>query len=238
MKKTTWLLLALSLVAMLLVAGCQPTTPTPTASPTPTPTATPTTPPADYCPTAWETVVTSLYCGTDSAYAEGASAKASFSILISFDEAIALLDDNENNWEVKVSRWVPYKADSSATTTTMYTFEDEVAQVIDVYQAGANSIRITATVNDKTKTFYGLICGETCYKDFVKYAIGGTAVPVTDFYVDSVSWAYVGTAYPYADILGNPCPESCEIEDEVCCTACEVCPTPTPGPPCPPGGCI
>jgi len=62
MKKTTWLLLAISVVAMLLVAGCTPTTPAPTASPSPTPTATPTTPPADKeCPKPVSTQIGTVY---------------------------------------------------------------------------------------------------------------------------------------------------------------------------------
>jgi len=229
MKKTTWLLLAISLVAMLLVAGCAPTTPKPTASPTPTPTATPTTPPSNYCPTTVETVVTSLYCGTDPNYAESASAenvKASFSILISFDKDIVLLDDNETNWEVTVDRYVPYK--DANNKSKIHEFKDKEAKVIEVKQVGTKLVKITATITD-INGFNGLICGQDCYEVFVDLITDASYADTA--YADKIAWKYKGGNYPYTDILGNPCPD-CTIEGEACCQACEEC-VPEPG--CPIG---
>ena len=237
MKKSTWLLLVLALVAIFLVAGCTATTPPNGEEPNGE--EPPPTPPADYCPdiAKIKTVVTSLYCGTDGEYAD----KASFSILISFDEEIVLLDTNPDNWKVEVDRWVHYKV---GDVLKKYEPQNIGAEVKSVEQVGTNSIRIEATVVDPNtdgilgnNNFYGLICGETCYKTFVDL-IEEEAVPVTDFYVDFVSWEYTGTAYPYTDGLGNPCPDACLIKGGACCAVCEECEEEPPAPPCPPGGCI
>jgi len=250
MRKSTWLLLVLALVAIFLVAGCAPTTPPNGEEPNGE--EPPPTPPADYCPSIdpndIKTVVTSLYCGTDETYKEDNGAEASFSILISFDEEIVLLDTNPDNWKVEVDRWVHYKV---GTELKKYEPQDIEAKALEVEQVGTNSIRILATVEDDgtnatpnvtlTSPFYGLICGETCYKEFVDLiVVGGEAAAeaIKDFYVDFVSWEYIGTAYPYTDGLGNTCPDACKIKGGVCCTACETCPPAPSTPPCPPGGCI
>jgi len=113
MKKTTWLLLALSVVAMLLVAGCTPTTPAPTASPTPTPTATPTTPPADKaCPKVVSTTVGSAYYPLWWEWLEDSeelfipSGTAGFyavKLTVTFDEPIASgCIEDPNNWDITV----------------------------------------------------------------------------------------------------------------------------------------
>ena len=219
MRKSTWLLLVLALAAILLVAGCSPTTPPNGEEPNgeePTP------PPAGGCPTKMETVVTSLYCGT------GVTGKADFSILISFDKDIVLLDNNKDHWEVKVDRYVPYKKDGKSTT---YKFKEPVkADIVEVTQPGSKLVKITATFKDPEVGFYGLICSQDCYEAFVDVLApdGGYADKA---YADKITWEYKGGNYPYADILGNPCPD-CTIKGEACCQACEEC-VPEPG--CPIG---
>lgn len=257
MKKSTWLLLVLAIAAIFLVAGCAPTGPAPDEDengeePIPTP------PPANYCPdiTKIKTVVTSLGCAEAVVDANGGNfivaavdgsiyEEGVFSILITFDENIILLDENPAHWTVTVDRWVHYKdADGKLQK---YEPQDIPARVLLVEQAGANSIRIYAgVIDDGTNAtpntnvelatpFCGLICDEACYEAFV--GLIADAEPIEDYYVDSVSWEYTGTAYPYVDELGNICPDACLIKGEACCAACEECEEPSV-PPCPPGGCI
>lgn len=257
MKKSTWLLLVLAIAAIFLVAGCAPTGPAPDEDengeePIPTP------PPANYCPdiTKIKTVVTSLGCAEAVVDANGGNfivaavdgsicEEGVFSILITFDENIILLDENPAHWTVTVDRWVHYKdADGDLQK---YEPQNIPASVLLVEQVGANSIRIYAgVIDDGTNAtpnvpldppfFCGLICDEACYETFVGLIDG--AEPIEDYYVDLVSWEYTGTAYPYVDELGNTCPDACLIEGEACCAACEECEEEPPAPPCPPGGCI
>lgn len=220
MKKSLWLLLAITaLIAVFAVAGCQPTSPEPSPTASPTPTVAPTTPPADYCPTTVETVVTSLYCDISNT-----EVSPNLSILITFDKDIVLLDDNEANWKVTVDRYVPYDGDDGPYEATLN------AEVFDIEQVSSKLIRITATVVDGD--FYGLICTESCYEKFVEDVLGEEP---TEGYADTVTWAYIGGGFPYSDILGNLCPD-CDISDEACCVACETCEEPEEH--CPIGGCI
>lgn len=106
MKKTTWLLLALSLVAMLLVAGCAPTTPKPTVSPTPTATVAPTPTPDEECPEVVSpggTVVSKI-----------SEANANLKIVITFNENIesSCIEDS-SNWDIVVKN--PGRIDTEIT---------------------------------------------------------------------------------------------------------------------------
>jgi len=88
MKKTTWLLLALSLVAMLLVAGCAPTTPKPSPSPSPTVAPTPT---PGVAPKVVKTMVTK------------GQGDGEFKITIVFDKDVySSCAENWRNWTVRV----------------------------------------------------------------------------------------------------------------------------------------
>jgi len=234
MRKSTWLLLVLALAAILLVAGCSPTTPPNGEEPNgeePTP------PPAGGCPTKVKTVVTSLYCGPG-------KISPNLSILISFDKDIVLLDNNPANWKVTVDRYVPFMADDD-----LETYKAALTATVDtVAQMSSKTIRITASVKDSfagtfsahtpinkpinkpNATFNGLICTENCYKAFVDVIAGANGALDIDYadeaYSDKVKWEYIGGGFPYSDILGNLC--SCDISGEACCVACEACATPEP----------
>ena len=93
MRKSTWLLLVLALAAILLVAGCSPTTPPNGEEPNgeePTP------PPADTkCPEVVKTEVSKLF---------DPDGRANFQIVITFDENIeSTCIQNPANWTIKVA---------------------------------------------------------------------------------------------------------------------------------------
>ncbi len=236
MRKSTWLLLVLALAAILLVAGCSPTTPPNGEEPNgeePTP------PPAGGCPTKVETVVTSLYCGPGKILANKVKTIISpnLSILISFDKDIVLLDNNPANWKVTVDRYVPYYDPGADYDDAEHGFKGaEVLSVDGVVQVSSKLVRITATFKDPEVDFYGLICTEDCYKAFVDAMLGKhDKKAYAEGYADLIKWEYVGGGYPYSDILGNLCPD-CDINGEACCVACEICEPPEEH--CPIGGCI
>jgi len=84
MKKSTWLLLVLALVAIFLVAGCEPTTPAPPNGEEPGNGEEPPTPPADTdCPKVVKTEVSKLYVAEED---KDDPEAPNFQIKITFDE--------------------------------------------------------------------------------------------------------------------------------------------------------
>jgi len=151
MKKNLWVLLAISaLIAMFVIAGCQKAvvpTPTPTPKPTPTPTAVPIVNP---CPTKATTEVKSIYFGSDLLKDPSTG---DFSLYITFDKDISLLDATLANWQVKVFRSVPYK--TAAGIEKVYTPPKDAdgdyaitAHTRSVTKVGSRTIQILASVSE------------------------------------------------------------------------------------------
>lgn len=216
MKKTTWLLLAISLVAMLLVAGCAPTTPTPTASPTPTPTVAPTTPPADKeCPKVVSTVVSKIYAMTTS--------DANFKITITFNEDVyTQCADNPANWAITISNPLTSRADKRWLGTAGLTAPADATQIgnvtIKTITIKDNKIIIEAIALDNG--FYGLICSPTDASSYYKTVFTGNPL-----YWDGVDPKY---SIDYADEICWELKNSCVISDELgngCCgySGCDCC---------------
>jgi|GEM_PF-1256817 len=179
MKKTTWLLLAISVVAILLVAGCQPTTPATT--PTPTPTATATTPPTDKeCPKPVSTVIGSAYSN------DGYRTK----LTITFDEPITSgCIEDPKNWDIVVKN-------SDRKDTSLTEDEGKVTVLVATLSTDGKKAYVYATVEETlsyvvkdvvysykvgttvynngfaegpfavTDTFKGLICSEDDADDY------------------------------------------------------------------------
>jgi len=193
MKKTTWLLLALSLVAMLLVAGCAPTTPTPTASPTAAPTATPTTPPADKaCPKVVSTTVGSAYrpvwwvsayrpvWWVDDDYEELVLDYVT-KLTITFDEAITSgCIEDPTNWDITVKN-----NDRNDTTLT----EDEGITIMGTTIPKVNVLDVSLSTDGKKAYVYAVVLEDLSYvvKDVV-YKVGTVTdtvpgpFPITDYF--------------------------------------------------------
>ena len=178
MKKTTWLLLALSLVAMLLVAGCAPTTPAPTESPSPTPTVAPTAPPVDdECPKPVSTVIGSTY-DKDEGYV--------IKLTITFNEPITSgCIEDPSKWDIIVKN-----SDRQDTELTepdqvkilgveLSTDNKKAYVYATVKESNLNYVvsDVVYTVNDvvyvadgkytiRNRDFKGLICSEDDAKDY------------------------------------------------------------------------
>jgi len=226
MKKTTWLLLAISVVAMLLVAGCTPTTPTPTVSPSPTATAT--TPPTDKeCPKVVSTVVTKLY-------ANDPTKDPNFQIKITFNENISSgCLENLSKWTVTVTNPGRQDADGKIaatiddiivgekTVTIKARVEESVKYAVSYIIPGTTGDSLGIGMNYFIVPFYGLICDETDAKayagnykksDYLKDKIileSDVTAPTT---YDLVSWTLSDCAV--ADDLGNSC---CNFSGSGCC---------------------
>ena len=151
MKKNLWVLLAISaLIAVFVIAGCQKAvvpTPTPTPKPTPTPTAVP---PVNPCPAKATTEVKSIYFGSDPLKDP---VTGDFSVYITFDKDISLLDATLANWQVKVFRSVPYK--TAAGIEKVYTPPKDAdgdyaitATTRSVTKVGSRTIQILASVSE------------------------------------------------------------------------------------------
>jgi len=195
MKKTTWLLLALSLVAMLLVAGCQPTTPE--ESPSTSPSTSPTTAPTDKeCPKPVSTVIGSTYGYEENGYVT--------KLTITFDEPITsgciedpkkwevtVKNDDRETTELKVGSGVKILGvDLSTDNKKAYVYatvtEELSYKVEDVVYSYTVSGKVYKDVIEEkfpiTEKFEGLICSKDDAKNY--------ATPDDDLIVDEI-WSEV-----------------------------------------------
>ena len=222
MRKSTWLLLVLALAAILLVAGCSPTTPPNGEEPG---NGEPTPPPTDKaCPKVVKTVVSKIY-------ADDPASDANFQIKITFDENInSSCIENPASWTIEVAN--PERSTSPIGATDLdinvdgkvVTIEARVEEAVEykltyIGEGGAASLQ-------GIKPFYGLICNKA---DAKAYAAGYTlpdgailvsSTPAEPTYADKVTWKLECAVY---DDLGNVC---CDFEGEACCVEpyCEECP--------------
>ncbi|NSW76540.1 MAG: hypothetical protein HPY68_07165 [Candidatus Atribacteria bacterium] len=233
MKKNLWFVfVALAMVAIFTVAGCTPSTPTP--SPTATPTVAPTVAPDTACPKVVSTVVSK-------AYSVGGS--YNFKIVITFDEPVELSACAEDpaNWTVTVSNskrdyYAPGADPISADVVDVEADGKKVVLYASVYEnVSYDVIYYDGNGNLGRDTFKyefpGLICSEA---DAEAYATGyeegegwsdsnvvvssSVSAPTV---ADVVSWKLTGGCFIY-DELGNGC---CSFSGEDCCLepVCEEC---------------
>ena len=219
MRKSTWLLLVLALAAILLVAGCSPTTPPNGEEPNgeePTP------PPADKdCPKVVKTVVSKIYDTTGTGQ--------NFQIKITFNEDFnSSCIENPASWTIEVAN--PDRAGTPTVTKQIITVDGKVVTVKARVEEDV-TYKVTYIGEDGVtslqgiKPFYGLICNKA---DAKAYAAGYTlpdgailvsSTPAEPTYADKVTWKLDCAVY---DDLGNVC---CEYEGEACCVEpyCEEC---------------
>jgi hypothetical protein len=222
MRKSTWLLLVLALAAILLVAGCSPTTPPNGEEPNgeePTP------PPADKeCPKPVKTVVSKIYDTTGK--------DQNFQIKITFNEDFnSSCIEDPASWTIEVEN--PDRAGTPTVTKQIITVDGKVVTVkarveeAVTYRVKYETETETETkTKTETKTFPGLICNKA---DAEAYATGYTlpegailvsSTPAEPTHADKVTWKLECAVY---DDLGNVC---CDFEGEACCVEpyCEECP--------------
>ena len=227
MRKSTWLLLVLALAAILLVAGCSPTTPPNGEEPNgeePTP------PPADKeCPEVVKTVVSKIYDKTGDG--------PNFQIKITFNEDFnSSCIEDPASWTIEVANpgRVTYPLPIGATDLNI-TVDGKVVTV---------KARVEEDVEYKVKyetdggiretkpfeyTFPGLICNKADAEAYAEgyendtdwnkdWEVVSSSVPEPT-YADKVTWKLDCAVY---DDLGNVC---CEYEGEACCVEpyCEEC---------------
>jgi len=205
MKKTTWLLLALSLVAMLLVAGCQPTTPE--ESPSTSPSTSPTTAPTDKeCPKPVSTAIGSAYISYS--YIEGLPFYGGFystKLTITFDEPVTsgCIEDPEN-WNIvvknsdrkttEIGNLIPWRvtlSDDGKKVDVLFDVWESLTYVVKdvVYKTTAGGVSTASgsyTVTDNV--FDGLICSEDDADDYatpdyfdIVAALKTAGVPVANY---------------------------------------------------------
>jgi len=227
MRKSTWLLLVLALAAILLVAGCEPTTPAPT--PPENGEEPPPTPPGDKaCPKVVKTVVNNLY----------ESEPGLFKITITFDEDIySACVENPGNWTIKVKNSGRQNKEIDAIVGNpiivgnkiiTYAYVEELVDYKVKYEdaAGDKDIFVATDV-----PFLGLICSEddadryaTNYEGDVDWGelwdviSSNVAAPTA---ADLVTWG-LKEGCAISDVLGNTC---CEYSGSACCIEpyCEEC---------------
>jgi len=200
MRKSTWLLLVLALAAILLVAGCEPTTPTPTP---PENGEEPTPPPADKeCPKVVKTEVAKAYIAADEGYGfEGYG----FKLTITFNEPITsgciedpkkwevtVKNDDRETTELKVGSGVKILGvDLSTDNKKAYVYatvtEELSYKVEDVVYSYTVSGKVYKDVIEEekfpiTEKFEGLICSKDDAKNY--------ATPDDDLIVDEI-WSKV-----------------------------------------------
>ena len=222
MRKSTWLLLVLALAAILLVAGCAPTTPgngdeePGNGEPTP--------PPTDKdCPKVVKTVVSKIYDKTGDG--------PNFQIKITFNEDFnSSCIEDPASWTIEVAN--PGRAGTPTVTKQIIAVDGKVVTVkARVEEDVEYKVKHeTDDGNRETKpfkyTFPGLICNKA---DAKAYAAGYTlpdgailvsSTPAEPTYADKVTWKLECAVY---DDLGNVC---CDFEGEACCVEpyCEKCP--------------
>lgn len=224
MRKSTWLLLVLALAAILLVAGCSPTTPPNGEEPG---NGEPTPPPTDKeCPKPVKTVVSKIY-------ADDPATDANFQIKITFNEDFnSSCIEDPKSWTIKVEN--PDRATTSIDATDLDITVD--GKVVTVKARVVEDVAYKLTYIDEngagslqdTKPFYGLICNKA---DAKAYAAAGytlpegailvSSTPAEPTHADKVTWKLEECAV--YDDLGNVC---CEYEGEACCVEpyCEECP--------------
>ena len=220
MRKSTWLLLVLALAAILLVAGCSPTTPPNGEEPNgeePTP------PPADKdCPKVVKTVVSKIYDTTGTGQ--------NFQIKITFNEDFnSSCIENPASWTIEVAN--PDRAGTPTVTKQIITVDGKVVTVkARVEEDVEYKVKYETDEGRETEifnyTFPGLICNKA---DAEAYAKGYendedwevvSSTPAEPTYADKVTWKLECAVY---DDLGNVC---CDFEGEACCVEpyCEECP--------------
>ncbi len=236
MRKSTWLLLVLALVAIFLVAGCEPTTPTPTP---PENGEEPTPPPADKeCPEVVSTVVSKMYAWE--------ADDPNFKITITFNENInSQCADNPTNWLITISNPLTSRADKRFLATDNYTGTGATGKITitDIDISGKKIVIEASAVEDENAAlgeeffFEGLICSPA---DAEKYydSITNTAYweddevlrrpPDPDAspkysidYADEICWKLSNNCV-VSDELGNGC---CGYDGCACCVepVCEEC---------------
>lgn len=225
MRKSTWLLLVLALAAILLVAGCSPTTPPNGEEPNgeePTP------PPADKeCPKVVSTVVSKMY-----AWEAG---KPNFKITITFDENInSQCADNPTNWLITITNPLTSRADKRFLTTD--TTSTDATGEITITDIDISGKTIVIEAEAVEYDFYGLICSPadasryytTVFGDNEAYWEDGVlpddpdATPKYSIdYADEICWKLSNNCV-VSDELGNGC---CGYDGCACCVepVCEEC---------------
>lgn len=202
MRKSTWLLLVLALAAILLVAGCSPTTPPNGEEPG---NGEPTPPPTDKeCPKPVKTVVSKIY-------ADDPATDANFQIKITFDEDFnSSCIENPAFWTITVANpgrvgtpvVDPIKPEDITVDGRVVTIK---ARVVETGQEEA--------------IFEGLICNKADAERYAEtFDLGEDDVPG---FADEVSWKLTNCAV--YDDLGNVC---CDFSGKDCCVEpyCEECP--------------
>lgn len=223
MKKNLWFVfVALAMVAIFTVAGCTPSTPTP--SPTATPTAAPTVAPDTTPPDVVSTVVSKVY---------GAN-NYNFKITITFSEPIesGCIED-PGNWTVAVSN--SKRQDTNKPSVSVYDVSlssdakkaivlAKVTQTV-VYSA-TYMINGAIEVVSGNKIFDGLICSTQDAENYAKLptlptgAVVIASSPDEPTVADTVSWSFKNCVIQ--DEFGNPV---CNLEGKDCCEepVCESC---------------
>ncbi|MCX6091027.1 MAG: hypothetical protein NTX88_11790 [Candidatus Atribacteria bacterium] len=242
MKKSLWIVLALStILAMFIIAGCQAVAPV--TSPTVAPTTAPTTVPVSACPSAvTTTTIVELYSG----YSASASYSPdgydeTFEVRITFDKIVNLYSLSPSYWKLAVTRVVPYNQLLGGLAYVAKTHTAALVPTVTFVEQSTNlkTVILYATVAEKPLLttsglwyFLGLICSETDYNNYILTANANVAIPYTytastTKYADVVAWAYSGpTIY---NELGVACPDLCGLTGEECCelpicTTCTNCP--------------
>jgi len=223
MKKTTWLLLAISLVAMLLVAGCTPTTPAPTASPSPSPSPTvaPTPKPDKECPKVVSTTVTE---GTWTFLPY--TFENAIKLTVTFDEPVtSTCIENTNKWDITIKNdgrkdklidgLVPAVVDLSddgKKVDVYFWYCEPLSYVVKdvVYQIdGVNGVAEGVfTIYDE---FCGLICSEDEADEYAKPSdetiieqAGYIATGYDDIYYDPTTYEYYEIKILNYDLVSGP----------------------------------
>lgn len=232
MRKSTWLLLVLALAAILLVAGCEPTTPAPTP-PENGEEPPPTTPPADKeCPKVVKTVVNNLY----------ESDPGWFKITITFDEDIySACAENPDNWTIKVKNSGRQNKEIGAFVGESIIVGNKIIMYAYVGEPVDYKVKYENVEGDKAifapqdVPFLGLICSEDDADRYATNYEGATyggeewdelwdvissnvAAPTA---ADLVTWG-LKEGCAIFDVLGNTC---CEYSGSACCIEpyCEEC---------------
>ncbi|MGQ9473159.1 MAG: hypothetical protein ACUVQZ_06890 [Candidatus Caldatribacteriaceae bacterium] len=218
MKKNLWFVfVALSMMAIFLVAGCKPTTPE--TSPSPSPTATPTVAPDTDYPRVVSTVASKAY--------DAANGDYNFKVVITFDEPVELsaCAENPSNWNVTVKNRERIDNEIDADVVDVSVDGKKVILKAYVSEPVSGSVYVIGVgyVNYEG-TFKGLICSEDDADRYGKldnvspYGDLGAVDPPT--VADEVKWS-LNDCFIF-DELGNG---SCSYSGSDCCLepVCEEC---------------